>query len=187
MRSIYNRVAAFVEYARGGSSLEEISRALVIPLEELKRWYRKERWDVLAPKLSLATAANAGALVDDETARKRIAENRDRNLAVATKLQADLLEVVDKLRAGTLKVKKVFANGSTAEVDPSLRDRNDLALYARNVAEISYRALGDTEPCKNPHTDPASPTAGQITIVLPALLAAPRDCRSDSHGAVVEV
>jgi hypothetical protein len=174
MRSIYNRVAAFVEYARG-SSLEEISQAMVIPLEELKRWCRNERWDVLAPKLSLATATNASPLVDDETARKRIAENRERNLETAQKLQRDLLEVVTKLRAGTLKSRRVFANGTEIEVEPTLRDRCDLALYARNVADISYRALGDAESTKNPSTDPAAPLAGQITIILPPLLAAPRE------------
>lgn len=176
----YNRAAAYEEF-RSGGQLEDISLALAIPIHELKRWAREENWVAL-------TRRSAGAVVplnEDgataERAKERIKANREKNLLIAQKLQEDLLEVIEKLRAGTLKVKKVFANGMAVDLDPGLRDRGDLALYAKNVAELSYRALGDvTESAKNPPSDPAASSAGQITIILPPAVASPRQKRLDT-------
>lgn len=175
MASQYNRAAAFIEYCKG-TSLDDISFALAIPLEHLQRWSREERWGALVPKLEVACVPTEPNNV--QRAQERIQANRERNAAIFEGLQADLLDTVHKLRAGKLKTTRVFANGSTAELDPSLRDRCDLALYAKNVAEGSYRALGDVESVKNAPADSGLPSAGQITIVLPAPVAAPREARA---------
>lgn len=183
MSSQYNRIAAFVEYCKG-TNLEEISFALAIPIDHLKRWERDERWAAMVPKMEIACVPRADG--DVERAQEKIKANRERNLEIFQKLQDDLLDVAIKLRAGELTVTKVFANGSRVELEPSLRDRCDLALYAKNVAEGSYRALGDVESVKNaPAPEAALPGAGQITIVLPAPVAAPRQVRA--HDIEAEV
>lgn len=172
----YNRAAAFVEYSKG-TALDEISHALAIPMHILERWCHEENWAQLAPKIPQL----AVALRDDqaERAMERIKDNREKNLAIAQALQQDLLDVIEKLRTGKLKTKKVFAKGLTIELEPTLRDRCDLALYARNVAEMSYRALGDVvETAKNTQGENGSASAGQITIILPPAVAAPREERA---------
>jgi hypothetical protein len=180
----YNRAAAFVEYARG-TTLEEIAHALAIPYEIIKRWEHEEKWALIAPRFDKPTLANQD---EAERAQKKINENRERNLAIAVKLQEDLLDMATKLRDGTLKSVRVFANGLRVEVEPTLRDRCDLALYARNVAELSYRALGDVESTKNAPAETGLPSAGQITIVLPPPVAAPRAIRAlDVESEVVEI
>ena len=172
----YNHTAAFVAFSKG-ASVDEIALSLGIPVEYVRRWKTSEHWETMVDELRtvLAPAARPQSVVEVERGQQRILENRERNLVLATKLQEDLLEVITKLRAGTLKSERVFANGTRATVDPSLRDRCDLALYARNVADISYRALGDAEASKNPHADPAAPGVGQITIIMPQLSTAPRE------------
>lgn len=183
----YNRTAAFVEFCKG-TPLEQIAHALVIPILRLKQWRRDEQWDsLMGMSITQTTAVAAPQSVE---AQERIQANREKNLLVAQKLQEDLLEVIGKLRAGTLKIEKVFANGSSVSLDPSLRDRCDLALYAKNVAEISYRALGDVESAKNAHVEGGNGIAGQITIVMPAMLSAPREKMADEavdiESSVVE-
>lgn len=182
----YNHAAAFAEFCRG-ASIEEISHALAIPLDHLKRWRRDEKWDNLIPALS-APSAVATSANEAERALEKIRKNREKNFEIAQRLQEDLLETVQKLRSGELKTIRVFANGLKAELEPSLRDRADLALYAKNVAELSYRALGDVESAKNTPADSGLPSAGQITIVLPPPIAEPRQIRAyDVESEVVAI
>lgn len=182
MGSQFNRTAAFVEYCKG-TTLEDISFGLAIPIDHLKRWEREDKWAMMVPQMAVVPVPKSAS--DLERQQERIRENRERNLAIAQKLQADLLDLAGKLRDGTLRSVRVFANGSRAELEPTLRDRCDLALYAKNVADLSYRALGDAESSKNPHAEAALPTAGQITIVLPAPVAAPREIRAQDIEAEV--
>ncbi len=168
----YNRTAAFVEFCKG-TPLEQIAHALAIPISNLRIWRRDEDWDSLGN--AATTQALALALPQTGEQQARIQANREKNLVIAGKMQEDLLEVISKLRDGSLKVTKVFANGTSVQLDPTIRDRCDLALYAKNVADVSYRALGDVESSKNPQGGDSAPSAGQITIFMPAILAAPRE------------
>ncbi|MEI6198079.1 MAG: hypothetical protein WCS42_27500, partial [Verrucomicrobiota bacterium] len=130
-------------------------------------------WDTLsgmATQQSLALAAPKST-----EALERIQANREKNLKIASGLQDDILDIVDKLRAGTLKGKRYFANGTAVDTETTLRDRCDLALFAKNVAEMSYRALGDVESAKNAQAGDPAASAGQILIVMPAILSQPRE------------
>lgn len=178
----YNFAAAFVEYCKG-TQLEEIALALAIPYTRLKNRSVQEGWGLLVPQMVVAPVTNTA-----ERGLEKIKENREKNFQIARLLQEDLLETCTKLRAGTLQFEKVFANGTSATVDPNLRDRADLANYAKSVAELSYRALGDVEQSKNAPADPALTGAQQITIVLPPAVSTPRETRAyDVEAEVVRI
>ena len=156
----------------------EIAHALAVPVSLLERWAHQESWARLAPKIPVvATEAR-----HDKAAKllERIEANREKNLTIAQKLQEDLLETVQRLRDGKMKTTRTFANGTVSQTELSLRDRCDLALYARNVAELSYRALGDIiDYQKPPGSEPsAGPQVSQITIILPPAVASPRQERA---------
>lgn len=174
----YNYAAAFIAFSKG-SSPEEISLALAIPLDTLKNKIRIESWRRLATDLALPALPVARAERDME----KIAENRAKNLAIAQRLQEDLLDVVTQLRAGTLTFERMTAKGEMVRLEPTLRDRRDLAAYAKDVAEISYRALGDVVAVRE--GGEATAGAGQITIILPSPVAAPREKRAYDVDAEV--
>lgn len=170
------KTAAFVEYAKG-TELEHISHAFAIPITTLRHWALQDRWAKLAPQFNALERRGPPAQPEAERAQARIKENRERVFRTARKLQEDLAKTVDSLLAGHLKIKRVFANGSSAETEPGLRDRQDLALYAKHVAELSYRALGDIESTRGA-AEGGNSQAGQITIILPGVVAAPREKRA---------
>jgi hypothetical protein len=177
----WNRTAAFIEYSRG-TALEDIAHALAIPLDALMRWSHEDKWSLMVPKLPVAILPRAGA--EAERAMERIRVNREKNLLVAIQLQEDLTNVVTKLLDGSLKIEKVFANGSRAILDPGVADRQGIALYAKHVAELSYRALGDVESTRGVSEGGGS-QVGQITIILPGAVAAPREKRSQVVDATL--
>lgn len=175
--------AAFVEFCKGGT-LEEISFGLCVPLSVIQNWHRTEAWTHVS-KSALIPVKQTGELAKRDL--KAIEDNRSINLRIAQQLQEDLLEIIGKLRAGELRIQKTFANGTTAEVEPGLRERVDLAAYARTVTEMSYRALGDVAEVRHSGNElPDRGAGGQITIVLPAIVAAPRQNRG-VVGQVVDV
>jgi uncharacterized protein (DUF1800 family) len=181
MSTPYNRAAAFLAFARG-TTIDDISQALAIPLDTLKGWIRNEGWPKLAGDLLPATVtASAPATVGATPAAKaerdlaKIQANRARNLEIAQKFQDDLLRLVQKLQDGTLKVEKVLSTGLKVEHALGLRERVDLATYAKNVAEMSYRALGDVQASREPKGLPTQ--AATVNIILPAQVAAPRSDR----------
>lgn len=108
----------------------------------------------------------------------KIHANRQRNLAIALELQADLAELVTKLRDGTLTFSKATSTGLVVEMEPNLKDRVDLAAYAQRVADLGYRALGDAAAGGGEGGGVLPVGAASITIVLPAQVAAPRPDRS---------
>lgn len=168
--------AAFVEFAKG-QSLEEIAFGLGVPLELIKGWHRTEAWATVATQALVPVSKGVELAKRDNEA---IQVNRNKNLLIAQRLQEDLLEVVGKLRDGSLTLEKVTGKGMRLEVKPGIRDRADLANYARTVADMSYRALGDVIEVKHSGTErPDNPGAGQITIVLPAMVSAPRQERPE--------
>ena len=109
---------------------------------------------------------------DQEKTIERIQQNRERNFAVAQKMQGDVLEQVDKLCEGSLIVKRQTATGQMIELPPGLKERVDLANYARTIAELSYRALGDGLPGHG--TGPITNDYGAITVIIPDVVSAPR-------------
>lgn len=168
----HNWSAAFLEYLNG-SSFADISSLLCIPLHRITRRARDERWAKLVTKLTPPALDSPGD--DREKTIERIQQNRERNFASAQKLQADVVEQVDKLREGSLIVKRQTATGQTIELPAGLKERVDLANYARTVAELSYRALGDGLPGHG--TGAITNEHGAITVIIPDVIAAPRDER----------
>lgn len=172
--SLYNYSAALVAYAQG-SSLEDISESMGIPLQPLKNKARLDAWHRLTadlvPSLSAAPAARA------ERDLERIAENRARNYALARRLQEDLERQVELLVAGQLTGRRALRDGTSVEYPAGLPERVALANYAKTVADLSYRALGDQLVARETEVVPAG--AGAITIVLPAQVAAPRPERAE--------
>ena len=87
-----------------------------------------------------------------------------------------MLAIVDSLVAGTLTIAKTTSLGTIVQVKPSIKDRVDLANYAKTVAEASYRALGDA---------PAAASEGSgagmvpvVNVILPLQIASPRVSRA---------
>jgi hypothetical protein len=120
----------------------------------------------------------------------RIQENREKNLQVAQGLQEDLEAQVDKLLNGTLTVTRQTATGQTIEVPVGLKERLELVNYARTVAELPYRALGDGAPSR-PNEPPGGQAHGtSVTVILPEAVSAPRSAREggpNSPGAVIDI
>ena len=173
----YNWSTALVAFLRG-SALEDISLTFAIPLDALKTKAKRDGWNRLF-------ADNSAALMPLPPARGDVAEeklakieaNRAKNLAIAQKLQDDLAKLVDDLLAGNLTIEKTTSLGTIVSVKPSIKDRVDIANYAKTVAEASYRALGDAPAA----TGEGAGGGGQpvINIILPAQIAAPRAGRAD--------
>ncbi len=162
--------------------------ALAIPLDTLKDWARMEGWRRLAVELqpnSMPTAPEAKAEKDIV----KIQANREKNLAIADQLREVLARTVIKLHQGQLKIRRMTSKGQMVELEPTFKDLRDLAAFAKDVAELGYRALGD-QPVPGKQEGEALPGAGggQITIVLPAPVARPRQERAlDVDCQVVEV
>lgn len=178
----YNYTAAFVEFSKG-AKLEDISLALAIPLDSLLRHYQRDRWALLASQTAVALTLPPA---EGEAALARMKANREKNLAIAKSLQEDLVEVVAKLRDGTLTIEKSYANGTTATVTPGIRERAELAQYAKSVAELSYRALGDQLASRDTSGEPGVAGGMNLTIMLPPQVATPREKRAyDIESEVV--
>ncbi|HXJ55237.1 MAG TPA: hypothetical protein VNU68_01110 [Verrucomicrobiae bacterium] len=170
----YNYGLAFVEFCRG-ISLEDISSILNIPLKTLRTHARQNGWRKLADTLA-SRLAQSSTTPKAEQEIQRVRENRERNYQTAQKLREDLDRTVDALLDGSLRVGKVLSNGSQVFVLPSIKDRLELATYAKHVAELSYRALGDTVSVPGPDTAPQPMPTVQIN--LPAAVALPRLLRA---------
>lgn len=169
--SDYNYAAAFVAFTRN-ITVEDIAQTFAIPLTTLKNKVRTEGWARLATDYMPKEAVLAPRAERDI---ERVQANREKNLTIATQLQDDLLAMVEALRKGELKFKKVLATGGIVEMQPTIKDRLDLAQYAKTVSEMAYRALGDAAPSGREGGDGALPPgANIINIILPAPVAHPR-------------
>jgi hypothetical protein len=178
--ALYNYAAAFTEFARG-TALADISAALAIPFDQLKNKSRLEGWSALASNLQ--TAIVPVKKTDRDLAK--IEANREKNLAIAQKLQQDLSNLVDKLINDELTYDVMTAKGEVVTIKPGIKDRKILSEYALNVATMTYRALGDVEKASAadaPGASQGGPTLIQIN--LPAPVAAARADRGDTPQTV---
>jgi hypothetical protein len=202
----YTWDAAFVAFCNG-SNVEEISEVFKIPLRSVKQRCMAAGWRALRTKLPLITnktgmelmTRQVNAVADAKLPTKveariaRIEENRKHNLAVFAELREHLIEKVKAFKAGTLLVQKVFCTKgliTTYEAPPGPGDWVNIASYANQVAQGTYRALGDLAAQDKPHQD-SGPGGGQlpigpsITIILPAAVAQPREERSLNEAKAV--
>lgn len=191
MAAIYNWTAAFVAFCNA-VPLEEISAVFSIPVDTLENKIRTESWQKLRTKLPPSEAlvpvnseSRLPAVPDDREAKlAALQENRNKNLAVFSALRDDLVELVTRLRDSTLQVERQWHNRglvTRAMVDLSISDRVNLAVYAKTVAEGTYRALGDFAAAEKAGQDAVvgQAAAPAITIILPGVIAAPRKDREN--------
>src|SRR6185437_3602701 len=185
----YLYTPAFVAYC-GGTPDEEIAAEFKIPLKSLQAKMRQEGWRALANRM--AGRFNPDVNPSEETLN-RIEANRARNFEAAAKLREHLFEIIAALGAGTLRIKKQFQRkGQIIEYDvlPGPGDWLNIATYARTIADMTYRALGDHAANGGYKADASAgnpPPAPPITIVLPNAISRPRDERSlEIESAVVE-
>lgn len=174
----YNLTAAFVDFCNG-LSLEDIAQTRLIPLDHLQGVASKSDWTTLRGAMVPAVAVQD---VATKPVRDwgRITANREKNLTIAQLLQQDLLTVAQQLVAGTLQLERVTSKGSVVKYTPGLAERAQLGQYARAVAEISSKALGDEAEGREGGEKPEGSRGlgqGAITIVLPPIVARPRQER----------
>jgi len=193
--------AAFVAYCNGTPE-EEIAQVFNIPFATLKQRMSFEGWHGLRSKLPLAVipanGGESGLPARVEAKLQLIAENRQKNLGVFVELRDRLIEKLQAWKAGTLKVEKAFNNKGvivTHEAAPGPGDWVNIATFAQTIAQGTYKALGDMAAQDKPGQDsPAgqvnTPQGPAITIILPGVVALPRQDRAvdDARaGQVIDV
>ena len=188
-----NWPAAFVAYCNN-CPLEEIAQVYGMSVLTIESRVRGEGWAKL--RASIPQNAENQALVNvprgtlekptaGEAKLALIQQNRAINLGLWAALRDDAAAVIDRLRAGTLQFEKIF-NGKTgivrAAAEPSIGDRVNLATYLRTIADGTFRCLGDFQAQEKPAQDAIAGvvSAPSITIILPAVISAPRDQRSEA-------
>jgi len=185
----YSYTPAFVAYCKG-APIEEISAEFNIPIGSLKSKMRQEGWKSLADSLLDQNGPVPGNAAE---ALVRIEANRAKNYETATTLRDALDRTLAQLELGSLRVKKYWQHkGQIVEYDaePSIADVLNIAVFARTVADLTYRALGDTvangghKADASPGTTPPTPP---ITIVLPDVIARPRHAHTvDIESVAIE-
>jgi hypothetical protein len=217
---IYNWPAAFTAFCTG-TDYDEISTVFGIPITTLRSKASNEKWPALREKVHShavalwnsehevpavsesgeAPTSRSAVIIPDKVEAKLelIARNREENFRVACELRDHLMEQVKKLKDGSLILEKVF-NGkegiSRADVSPGPGDWVNIATYARTIAEISYRALGDVQVTEHRSTGAGANALGAggaggsvpaITIILPGAIAAPRAEREAKQAEVIDL
>lgn len=200
-----NWSAVFAAYCNGGET-HEIAEQFGISHGSLITRANKESWKGLRLSMPLVTSiqtpdgltahgSSAHDLLPVEVKSNinAVRENRERNLEAFIGLQEDLLDTVKSLRAGTLMTKKAFKlkdeDGNerveVVEIPIGLSERAILANYALAVANGTYRALGDSivEGKTAGAGNDGNPLPPAITIILPGVIAKPRDEREMRSAA----
>ncbi len=177
---VHNLPAAFLGFARG-QTLDELSQTMAIPLSTLQEYAQKQNWLALAAKLSVAPEPQ-GIL---KAQLAVIEANRKKNFQIASDLRDDLIDVVRNLRStgGHAMIEKQWhyrGAVTRAEVPMSISDRATLASYAKTIADLTYRSLGDRDAAEGGgHEGPANAqSAPTITIILPGVISRPRNEQS---------
>lgn len=172
----YPYTPAFVAFC-GGAPFEEIAVEFKIPLASLQAKARQEGWRALANRMAVPGAGDRTPYAEK---LDRCEVNRAKNYEIAAKLREHVVEIIHSLYAGTLRIKKRFQQKGQMveyEAQPGPGDWLNIASYARTVADMTYRALGD-HTANGGHKADASagmpPPAPPVTIVLPGAIAHPR-------------
>jgi hypothetical protein len=206
----HNWAAAFTAYV-GGSTLDEISAVFGIPDSTLRARSVSEKWPIMRDKLlaqskALVTTeagpmsqleANNSLLPPEVRARLAlIKQNRERQYARAVKMGEELDRILHEVREGTYKVGKHVSVPKVGpvwvEAAPGPADLVNIATYARTLADLAYRALGDAAADGQERRAEVSATNSPqqaITIILPTAIGAPRGERvlPPGDGPVIDL
>ena len=184
---------AFAAYCEG-LGMTEIAISLDVNYETLRTKSAREDWPEARNKL-IFSRIDQSVIVKDKVEQQiaRIKDNREKNLAEAVKLRDVLVEIATKLQAGTLTVTKAFQFKGTpvlVETPPSTGDLVNIATFARTVADLTYRALGDQSADSksdfNVNAAALQPPPG-ITVILPACAVEPRQRRAKTPKPAIDV
>jgi hypothetical protein len=180
----FNWGGAFTAYVNNCPN-EEIAQVYGMELATLQQVIARDGWQRLRASIPQAQAEALTKPNDGELKLKRLQENREKNLAIWAKLRDDLLEVVDKMRAGELMVERQWHSKgiiTTQQVPLTMGDRVNLATYARTICDGTFRCLGDYQATEKPGQDAIGGQAAagvpSITIILPGVVAFPREQRA---------
>ena len=174
-----NWALAFATY-QSGADLEDVARICDIPLNVVMRTAEEQEW----AKLRTVATVNPGLPDATKEKLKAIEAHRAEQFATARRLARDLNKIIDDLLAGNLvKVKVIQSKGfvQKVEVPLDIQDRVALVNYANGVASMGYKALGDNVEHAAKDGGAAQVAASNqpaITIILPDVIAKPRELRS---------
>lgn len=200
----YNWAAAFTAFV-GGSTLDEVSAVFGIPEHTLKKRAIDEKWNVNKEKIleqskALVLAgpqpvsqleANNALLPAEVRARLAlIKQNRETQYRRAVRMGEELDAILQGIRDKTYKVGKWIsvpkAGPTWVEAEPGPADLVNIATYARTLADLAYRALGDAAADgqeRRPEVSATNSPQQAITIILPTSIAAPRGERILPQGS----
>jgi hypothetical protein len=186
-----NWAGAFTSFCQG-VPVDEIATMFDIELATLQSKIYQEHWAQLRATLPLGDTLKRDTEMTAPGQIKMLAmqANREKNLEAWVKLRDHAVEFIDRLRAGTLKMEKSWNNKGfvvTHETEPTTGDLVNIATYLRTISDGTYRALGDFQAQEKPGQDGPAGTAAQapaITIILPNVIAAPRDQRGGADTII---
>lgn len=212
MAVAHNWAAAFTAYV-GGSTLEEVGAVFGIPEATLTKRAADEKWyamreKILAQSKALVTTeqhagpvsqlqANNDLLPPEVRARLAIIKhNREVQYQRAVKMGEELDRILQGIKEGTYKVGKHISVPKVGpvwvEALPGPADLVNIATYARTLADLAYRALGDAAADGQERRAAVSATNSPqqaITIILPTAIGAPRGERvlPPGDGPVIDL
>jgi hypothetical protein len=206
----HNWAAAFTAFV-GGSTIEEVAAVFGMDEKTLARRATDEKWKAMKDKI----LAQSQALVLSESGRTTnalqaqndllpaevrarlalIKHNREVQYQRAVKMGEELDRILQGVRDGSYKVGKWMAipklgpQWVEAAVGPA--DLVNIATYARTLADLAYRALGDAAADGQERRTEVSATNSPqqaITIILPTAIGAPRGERVlPGQGPVIDL
>jgi hypothetical protein len=208
----HNWAAAFTAYV-GGSTLDEVAAVFGIPPESVKRRSIDEKWLVMREKILaqsralVTTDSNSGPVSQLEAnnqllppeIRARLAlikQNREQQYQRAVRMGEELDRILQGIKEGTYRVGKHISVPKVGpvwvEAAPGPADLVNIGTYARTLADLAYRALGDAAADGQERRAEVSATNSPqqaITIILPTAIGAPRGERilPQGNGPVIDL
>lgn len=206
----HNWAAAFTAYV-GGSTLDEVAAVFGIPPESVKRRSIDEKWPVMRDKILAQSKAlmvtDSGPMSQLEAnnqllpaeVRARLAlirQNREVQYQRAVRMGEELDKILRGIKEGTYKVGKHISVPKVGpvwvEAAPGPADLVNIGTYARTLADLAYRALGDAAADGQERRAEVSATNSPqqaITIILPTAIGAPRGERilPPGDGPVIDL
>ena len=187
-----NWAGCFVAYGNG-APMDEIALMFEVDLATLRKRAYTEKWEQLRATLPLGETLRDDKAVATlgQIKLAAIQANRDANLKAWAKLRDHAVDIIEQLQQKKLKMEKVF-NGKLGiarvdDLDPTTGDMVNIATYLRTISDGSYRALGDFTAQDKPGQDGPNngqPPAPSITIILPSVIASPRQTGPDDSKVI---
>lgn len=189
-RTSRNWAAMFVAYA-DGSSLDEIADKFKCDPKTLANVASENKWKALAFRAP-QRLDKLMAGTDEAQALDRLRDNREKNLLMFQDLRTVFEAQVELLKLGELRVVEYKASKQgLEEIERPLApaDLVALSVFAKNIAQGTYDALGDAPSGGQPESASGSvkrlgkgPQA-EFVVRFPAVMTTPRDPVEEAQPA----